>query len=179
MLHVCCGPCAAGTLDHHRAGASDVVGFFYNPNIHPFMEHQRRLTGVREFATARHLLVREDLGYDPEHWFETVRGDADERCRRCIAFRLRRTAEEASVTGSDAFATTLAVSPWQDHEAIEEEGALAAHATGVEFVYEDLRHLYADSRRVARELALYRQKYCGCLVSEWERYRERSETDTG
>lgn len=172
MLHVCCGPCAAGTLDHHRAAVSEVVGFFYNPNIHPFMEYRRRLTGARDFASARHLVLREDLGYDPESWFETVRGGADERCRCCISLRLRRTAEEASAMGADAFATTLAVSPWQDHEAIEEEGALAASAMGVEFVYEDLRRLYADSRREARERALYRQKYCGCLVSEWERHRE-------
>ncbi|MBU2602129.1 MAG: epoxyqueuosine reductase QueH [Actinobacteria bacterium] len=173
LLHVCCGPCAAGTLDHHRAAASDVVGFFYNPNIHPFMEYRSRLAGVRDLAAARHLPIREDLWFDPEQWFEAVRGGPEERCRRCLALRLGRAAEEALAAGADAFATTLAVSPWQDHAAIEEEGASAGDAAGVVFVYEDLRHLYADSRRVARELALYRQRYCGCLISEWERHRDQ------
>ena len=41
---------------------------------------------------------------------------------------------------------------------------------GVDFLYEDLRTGYSKSREKSKELDLYRQKYCGCLYSEWERY---------
>ena len=97
---------------------------------------------------------------------------SEARCRACIGSRLRRAAEEAAAGGFGAFSTSLAVSPWQDHDAIREEGAAAGAEHGVEFLYQDLRPLFGASRRMARDRGLYRQKYCGCLLSEWERYRE-------
>ncbi len=83
----------------------------------------------------------------------------------------RASSSEAVAQGCDAFSTSLSISPWQDHAAIQREGAQAGERHGVEFVYEDLRELYGESRRLSREWGIYRQKYCGCLVSEWERYR--------
>ncbi|RPJ73550.1 MAG: hypothetical protein EHM15_06820, partial [Desulfobacteraceae bacterium] len=116
--------------------------------------------------------LRLDPFYDPEAWFAAVGGGEGTRCRRCIGQRLARTAQEAAERGCSAFSTTLSVSPYQDHEAIREAGDRAADAFSVEFLYEDLRPLYGESRRLSREWGVYRQKYCGCLVSEWERYRE-------
>ena len=72
-----------------------------------------------------------------------------------------------------AFTTSLAISPWQDHDAIRgRRGTRAGERHGVTFLYEDLRPLYRESRRLARERGLYRQQYCGCVLSEWERYRD-------
>jgi predicted adenine nucleotide alpha hydrolase (AANH) superfamily ATPase len=149
------------------------VGFFFNPNIHPLLEFRRRLTGARDAAQMLGMELVEDAYYDPEDWFRRVTRDEVSRCARCIAWRLERTAAEAAVKGCDAFSTTLAISPWQDHDAIRAGGRAAAAAHGVEFVYEDLRPHYPESRRLSREWGLYRQKYCGCVLSEWERYRDR------
>lgn len=171
LLHICCGPCATATVDHWRVRGVDVVGFFFNPNIHPLLEFRRRLTGVRELAGQVALQVSEDLTYDPAWWFEEVGSRGEIRCRACIAMRLERTAREAAGSGHQAFGTTLAISPWQDHEAIMDAGKAAAGRHGVQFVYEDLRGLYRASRSLSKNLGLYRQKYCGCLLSEWERYR--------
>ncbi|HZK48222.1 MAG TPA: epoxyqueuosine reductase QueH [Thermoleophilia bacterium] len=174
LLHMCCGPCATATLDHWAGDGADVTGFFHNPNIHPLLEFRRRVTGVRDLALARRVHVIEDLAYDPSAWFREIVGeDASGRCGRCIASRLRATARVAAASGYDAFSTTLAISPWQDHEAIREGGGSAQQEHHVEFIYRDLRAAYPDSRRAAREAGLYRQKYCGCLLSEWERYREK------
>ena len=149
-----------------------VTGFFRNPNIQPLLEFRRRLTGTRDLAEQRGLDLIEDLTYDPVAWFEEiVGGDAAGRCVRCIASRLRATAQRAAASGFEAFSTSLAISPWQDHDAIRAGGAAAEEEYGVEFLYQDLRPRYSDSRRAAREAGLYRQKYCGCLLSEWERYR--------
>jgi len=174
LLHICCGPCATATLDHWWGGGIEVTGLFHNPNIQPLLEFRRRLTGVRDLADSRRLAVVEDLTYDPAAWFEEIVGsDVAGRCARCIASRLRVTAREAAASGFATFSTTLAISPWQDHDAIRAGGASAEQEYGVEFLYHDLRPAYPDSRRAAREEGLYRQKYCGCLISEWERYREK------
>ena len=171
LLHICCGPCGSGSVPVWRENGAEVTGFFYNPNIHPLMEYRRRLTGVRELAEILGMPLGEDTSYDPERWFSEVCGQEGSRCIRCIAQRLARTAEEAATNGFDAFSTTLSISPWQDHKAIQAGGERAARLHRVRFVYEDMRPFYPQSRRLSREWGIYRQKYCGCLLSEWERYR--------
>ncbi len=180
LLHICCGPCASAVIPWWRSEHAEVVGFFRNPNIHPLLEYRRRLTGARDVAKTTATPLIEDDIYDPEAWFAQAAGAgggragdaADSRCARCIGERLERTAARAVSEGCGAFSTTLSISPWQDHEAIRAGGEEAARLHKVEFVYEDLRRLYPESRRLSREWGVYRQKYCGCLVSEWERYRE-------
>lgn len=178
LLHICCGPCASATVPFWTARKVEVVGFFFNPNIHPYLEFKRRLTAARDMAELTGLELLADESYDPVAWFQAVGGEAGEgkegllRCRRCIGLRLERVAREAAVQGCEAFSTTLAISPWQNHSAIEAEGRRVSQIYGPRFIYEDLRPLYAESRRLSHEWGLYRQKYCGCLVSEWERYRE-------
>ncbi len=171
LLHVCCGPCASATIPWWRSQKADLCAFFYNPNIHPLLEYRRRLTAARDVAEMTGSVLVVDETYDPEAWFDSVAAAQPSRCSVCIGQRLERAAVEAVAQGCDAFTTTLAISPWQDHEAIQSGGARAAARQGVDFVYEDLRHLYEESRRLSKEWGIYRQKYCGCLVSEWERYR--------
>jgi predicted adenine nucleotide alpha hydrolase (AANH) superfamily ATPase len=149
------------------------LGFFYNPNIHPLMEYRRRLEGAKETAQATDTELIVDAAYDPQDWFAAVGGAEGSRCELCIAMRLQRAAGEAVAQGCDAFSTSLTISPWQDHEAIKRGGQAAAQEHGVEFLYEDLRAEYPVSRTLSRERGIYRQKYCGCLVSEWERFSER------
>jgi predicted adenine nucleotide alpha hydrolase (AANH) superfamily ATPase len=173
LLHVCCGPCAFGAVPYWQRESYEVLGFFYNPNIHPFLEHRLRLQGAQEMAqlTRTDLLV--DETYDPEAWFVAVSGEEGSRCERCIGMRLDRAADEAAARGCEVYSTSLSISPWQDHGAIRARGQAAGKKSGVEFVYEDLRPEYEVSTRLSQAHGIYRQKYCGCLVSEWERYRDR------
>jgi epoxyqueuosine reductase len=173
LLHICCGPCASGAVPWWKDNATEVVGFFYNPNIHPLLEYRRRLTGARDVCELTGVELAVDEAYDPAAWFESVLSADTSRCRACIAQRLDRAALQAVAQGCDAFSTTLSISPWQDHESIQAAGQEAAEWHGVEFVYRDMRPLYGETRRASREWGIYRQKYCGCLVSEWERYRGR------
>jgi epoxyqueuosine reductase len=126
-------------------------------------------------AGATGLELIHDAAYDPQQWFAEVAASSRGRCATCIGMRLERTATQAAAWDCDAFSTTLAISPWQDHEAIKSEGECAGAAAGVTFLYHDLRPLYGESRRLSRKWGLYRQKYCGCLVSEWERFRDAGE----
>ncbi len=43
VLHICCGVCAAGAAEALSREGHQVLGFFYNPNIHPAEEYQKRL----------------------------------------------------------------------------------------------------------------------------------------
>ncbi|OFW66199.1 MAG: hypothetical protein A2Y74_08045 [Actinobacteria bacterium RBG_13_63_9] len=173
LLHICCGPCASGALPFWQKKAAEVVGLFFNPNIHPLLEYRRRLTGAREAADHAGIALQGDESYNPAAWFSAVREGAASRCERCLGQRLDRAAHEAMMQGCDAYSTTLSISPWQDHRVIRAQGQRAGNEHGVEFLYEDLRPFYEESRRLSRERGIYRQKYCGCLVSEWERYRDK------
>jgi predicted adenine nucleotide alpha hydrolase (AANH) superfamily ATPase len=173
LIHVCCAHCAAYTVEHWRREGHNVAGFWYNPNIHPFMEHQHRLESMQYLAqrTGLPLVVAE--GYDMVEYFRRVAGHEAERCRHCFELRLARTAQAARAQGYDAFTTTLLISPQQKHDLIKDIGDEVAAEQGVEFVYVDLRKRYSDSRHLTKPLDLYRQQYCGCVYSEWERYADR------
>jgi epoxyqueuosine reductase len=180
LLHTCCGPCASATVPFWTGRGVEVTGFFFNPNIHPLLEWRRRVTGARDVAEMTGVEMLEDVTYDPAAWFASVVSATrvaapapgePSRCWRCIGQRLRRAAQEAAVQGFEAFSTTLSISPYQDHDAIRATGTEAGTLYDVEFLYEDLRPLYGESRRLSRDWGIYRQKYCGCLMSECERYR--------
>lgn len=176
LLHICCAPCSTATLAAWREAGADVTGAFYNPNIHPFAEHERRRVTLLDYAGAAGLPLLGEPEYDVKAWLAMV-GDAVEkgrRCRLCISQRMRHVAGLAAGNGFSAFSTTLLVSPYQEHEIVREEGELAAAAAGVEFRYRDLRPRYRESVEMSRGAGLYRQNYCGCVFSEEEAARERA-----
>jgi predicted adenine nucleotide alpha hydrolase (AANH) superfamily ATPase len=173
LIHACCAHCAAYTAEHWRREGYEIGGYWYNPNIHPFMEHQTRLESMQVLAGKIDLPLIIEEGYDMVEYFRRVAGDEANRCRHCFDLRLTRTAEIAQKQGYDAFATTLLISPHQQHEVLRETGERVARDYGIEFLYADLRKRYSDSRHITKPMDLYRQQYCGCLYSELERYTEK------
>jgi len=170
LLHACCGPCSTYVVNRLQEQGMEVSAFWYNPNVHPFREHQRRLEAMELFARAVDLPLIIDEGYDMLKYFQAVVGHERERCPDCYRMRLSRAAEVASRRGFDAFTTTLLISPYQKHELIYELGGELGREWGVGFHYEDFRPGFREGHRLSRELGLYHQGYCGCVYSEWERY---------
>jgi predicted adenine nucleotide alpha hydrolase (AANH) superfamily ATPase len=170
LVHVCCAHCAAYTIQYWRQQGYEVGGFWYNPNIHPYTEHQNRLESMKSLAQEMNLPLIIEEGYDFIEYFRRVAGHEKERCRHCFRLRLARTAETARQNGFSAFTTTLLISPHQKHDIIRETGDEIAAEYKLEFLYADLRKRYSDSRHMTKPLDLYRQQYCGCVYSEWERY---------
>ena len=173
LIHVCCAHCAAYTVEHWRQEGYETTGFWYNPNIHPYTEHQKRLESMKLLSAKLDMPLIVADGYDIIEYFRHVAGHEEERCRRCFELRLAKTAETAREKDYAAFTTTLLISPHQKHEIIKETGERVAGGKGVEFLYADLRKRYSDSRHVTKPMELYRQQYCGCVYSEWERYSEQ------
>jgi predicted adenine nucleotide alpha hydrolase (AANH) superfamily ATPase len=148
--------------------------FWYNPNIHPWTEYKARRDSLLAFAGEQgiEVLRRDEYGLRP---FLTALGPPPppappERCALCYRLRLNLTASLAAKEGFAAFSTTLLISPYQNHELIKELAREAAREHGTSFLYRDFRPRYAAGQRAARERGYYRQKYCGCLFSEEERY---------
>jgi len=172
LIHSCCAHCAAYTVEYWRGQGCDISALWYNPNIHPYTEHQHRLEAMQSLAKTMNLPLITAEGYDIIEYFRQVAGHEAERCRFCFKLRLSKTAETAKEAGFDAFTTTLLISPQQKHELIKEAGEELEKETGVDFLYADLRKRYSDSRHITKPMELYRQQYCGCVYSEWERYAD-------
>jgi predicted adenine nucleotide alpha hydrolase (AANH) superfamily ATPase len=179
LIHVCCAHCAAYTVEHWHQEGWETAGFWYNPNIHPYTEHQQRLESMKTLAKEINLPLIIANGYDMVEYFRRVAGHEAERCRYCFELRLAKTAETAREKGYDAFTTTLLISPHQKHELIKEIGEKEAEGKRVAFIYADLRKRYSDSRHITKPMDLYRQQYCGCVYSEWEGYLEKQEKNKG
>lgn len=171
VVHVCCAPCLAGTLDVF-ADLGDVAAYFCNPNIHPLLEFRKRLKAFEVFAERKGVAFDTDREYGLHDFLRKVQPDGAGRCPVCYRERLCRTARYAADVGADAFSTTLLSSRHQDHEAIRRAGEEAASEFGVAFLYRDLRHLAGAGEATAREMSIYRQQYCGCIFSEYERYKD-------
>ena len=176
LIHVCCAHCAAYTVEHWRQQEYEASAFWYNPNIHPYAEHQRRLESMKVFAEKTNLPLIVDDSYDFIKYFRRTAGREAQRCRECFNLRLSETAATAREQGFNAFTTTLLISPHQQHEILRETGSQISSEQGIEFLYTDLRQRYSDSRHITKPMDLYRQQYCGCLYSEWERYAETETT---
>lgn len=164
LIHACCGPCLEWPAHELLAEGQRLQVYFYNPNIQPAVENQRRLANLQILADKLGLTVLADSACEPDIWLNWPQ-EGESRCRMCYRRRLSATAFLARDLGIPAFTTTLLVSPWQDHEAIIEAGRAAAAAAGVEFIDRDFRDGYKEGQRLAREDGLYRQRYCGCLPS--------------
>ena len=173
LVHCCCAHCAAYTVSYWRQQGYEVGALWYNPNIHPYLEHQHRLEAMKFLAQEVSLPLIITEGYDMIDYFRQVAGHESRRCQYCFELRLLKTAEIAHQRGFDAFTTSLLISPHQKHDLLRKIGGEISAEKGINFLYADLRKRYSDSRHITKPFNLYRQQYCGCVYSEWERYAEK------
>lgn len=173
LLHICCGPCTTYPLTFLQREGISVRGYFYNPNIHPYREFQKRLSAVKELAATAGLEVEYHREYGLHDYLRTVVFNENKRCRLCYEMRLRATAVQAKQTGADAFSTTLLYSRFQNHKLIRHRAEEIGAEFNIPFYYHDFRIGWQEGIDQSKEMGLYRQSYCGCIYSEHERYDKR------
>ena len=173
LLHSCCAPCTIYPQKVLRDAGWDIIGYFYNPNIHPFTEFEKRLTAVRDYYQEIDLPLIIDASYDVEAFLRRVLSAGDVRCNECYRMRLNATAVRAKKIGAGSFTSTLFYSRYQDHEVLNKIAGEVSDAVGIDFLYIDFRTGWEEGQRVSRETGIYRQKYCGCIISEQERYKKK------
>lgn len=164
LLHMCCAPCSVYPVSVLQEEGMDLYGLFFNPNIHPQEEYLKRKENVEIFSQAKNIPVELWDDMRQEVW-ENYKGSDEDRCNMCYSIRMDKAASIAKEKGFDAFSTTLLVSPYQKHELIKELGEKFAKKYGIDFYYKDFRPGFRQGQQQAREMGLYRQKFCGCIVS--------------
>lgn len=171
LVHICCSVDSHFFIEklQHEYPDETLVGFFYDPNIHPYSEYRLRLLDVERSCKKLGIELIEGP-YDYENWMNAVRGLENEpekgaRCEVCFDKRFDVSARKALELGEHSMTTTLLVSPLKSQEQLKRSGD-AFHAThGVEFIAFDYRKNGGsnDQSRVSKEEQLYRQDYCGCI----------------
>lgn len=191
LLHACCGPCSSYVLEY-LSKRFQITVLYYNPNIYPKEEYERRLSELRllyeRFPPALEGKVKViEENYDPEEFYKAVgtreqpeladEPERGERCRRCYEFRLRKAFDYAAAHEFDYFCTTLSISPFKDAEkinvigqALEEESTLKgerAFTKKPHWLPSDFKKNggFVRSLEISKEYGMYRQQYCGCIYS--------------
>lgn len=171
LLHTCCAPCLIVPYRLLSGRGLHVVAYFYNPNIQPFSEYRKRYSEVVRYCEQNRIELRVGT-YDMEEHLRACAEEPANRCGRCFRMRLDATAREAERAGIERFSTTLSVSPYQEQALINEAGDMAATGRPVLFHAEDFRDGYRESITLSKDAGMYRQKYCGCVYSEKERFQK-------
>lgn len=176
LMHSCCAPCSTYTLEYLTQYA-DVTIYYYNPNIHPRMEYERRRLVQEQFITDFNRNTGSNVqflsaDYRPSDWLAQTKALKDEpeggaRCKVCYDFRLDAVAQKAQELGFDYFGSTLTISPSKNAQWINEGGLEIQHLYNVAYLPSDFKKRggYARSVQMCKEYDVYRQCYCGCLFA--------------
>jgi len=171
LVHICCAVDSHYFLQKLQADYPDekLTGFFYDPNIHPYSEYYLRLLDVKRSCKMLGIDLIEGE-YDFENWLEAVRGlehepEKGSRCAVCFDRRFEISAQQASEMGEKTFTSTLLTSPKKSLKQLQTAGDFLAEKHGISFVAPDYRIASGTQEQniLAKEDALYRQDYCGCM----------------
>ena len=165
LLHICCANCVIFPFLQLKGKGEEVTGYFFNPNIHPFQEYQKRLETLKVYSGKSSLEVIYRNEYLLEEFLKNVALHPEERSGYCYSVRLEAAAREAKQSRFDSFSTTLLYSIFQKHDLIREMGERIAEEVGHLFHYEDFRRGWREGVKVSKAMGFYRQQYCGCITA--------------
>lgn len=182
LLHACCGPCSSYVLEY-LAKFFQITVFYYNPNIYPREEYERRLNELKALYKKFPPVLEGgvqliEVDYNPEEFYDAVgtreepelanEKERGERCRRCYELRLHRSYDYALENKFDYFCTTLSISPFKDAEKINVIGMqLGDKGDSPRWLPSDFKKHggFKRSLEISEEYGMYRQQYCGCVYS--------------
>ncbi|MFA4828938.1 MAG: epoxyqueuosine reductase QueH [Thermodesulfovibrionales bacterium] len=170
LMHICCANCSPYPIKTLTEKGISITGLWFNPNIHPYTEYSLRLDAVKQLQKLWELNIEYKDYYGLREFIDKTNNGGENRCRICYEMRLDETARKAKEMRLDGFTTSLLVSPYQKHDVIIDAGREMEKKYAIQFFYEDFRPGWKEGVRMSKELGLYRQKYCGCIYSEMERY---------
>ncbi len=171
LFHVCCAPCMVAPYNKLRdEGEVEISAFWFNDNIHPYKEYEARLDTLIAWSEKIGLSLEVEDSYLPYTFMHRINEREHERCYFCYHFRLLKTAEKAKREGFDAFSTSLLYSKFQKHQLTKMIAENISDRLSIPFYYRDFRDLWYEGKKLSLEENMYRQKYCGCLYSEMDRW---------
>ena len=169
LLHSCCAPCSSYVITYLK-DYFDITILYYNPNIEPVEEYNKRKEEQIRFCKLFNIKVL-DCDYDNDKFHDIVKGFEDckeggNRCFKCYELRLRKTAIMAN--NYDYFGTTLTVSPFKNSNKLNEIGLMLSEEYNIKYLVSNFKKKegYKKSIILSKEYNLYRQNYCGCIYSK-------------
>ncbi len=170
LLHLCCAPCSAYVIRLLNR-QFNLLLYFYDPNIHPREEYERRRDEATRFASSEGITFEEGP-YDVERWFDRMQGLEEEpekggRCGECYDMRMGEAARYARERNFEYFTTVLSLSPHKDAERINAAGLKFEREYGIKYLPADFKKKegFKRSVEIGKEKGFYRQDYCGCSFS--------------
>lgn len=171
LVHSCCAPCSTYPYEKLSNEGFSVVGYFYNPNIFPIEEYNRRLEEYQTYMNKKGFKYKIEAA-DFKEWekLTTLLKDEKEggaRCSVCFKIRLESAAIYAKELNFDAFTTVLTVSPHKNTIIINEIGLELSEKHKINFLEENFKKQDGFKKTLvfSTENNLYRQSYCGCKYS--------------
>lgn len=187
LLHSCCAPCSSYCLEY-LANYFKIILYYYNPNISPKEEYEKRVEEqkrlIRELGEEkfdRYSISFQEGAYEPEKYYETVKGlekepEGGRRCEACFRLRLTAAAKTAKELHADYFTTTLTISPLKSAPLLNALGEEIGLQAGVPFLPSDFKKKngYKRSIELSARYGLYRQNFCGCVFSKREQESKKA-----
>lgn len=171
LLHACCAICSGYPISLLKEMGYEPVVYFYNPNIYPKAEYEKRLEAEKKLCEYHgvELIIGK---YEPEKFYAAATGLENEpekgkRCDKCFELRLLKTAELAKEIGIEVFTTSIVISPHKNYKKLTEIGEKIAREMDLKYKAIDFKKQdgFLKTNKLSRELGLYRQNYCGCEFS--------------
>lgn len=171
LIHTCCAICSGYPIEHLKELGYEPVAYFFNPNISPLEEYQKRLDSQKKLCSKLgcELIVE---NYSNEIYNEIMQGyenysEGSERCARCFELRLLKTAFKAKELGIEHFDTSISISPHKNYAILKNLGEKFGQFFNINFLGLDYKKQdgFLKTNKIANSLQLYRQNYCGCEIS--------------
>lgn len=174
LLQACCAPCSSYVLEL-LSNYFQITILYYNPNIYPFSEYEKRLGEVRKLIkliNGKNSINIMEVDYDSTSFDSISKGLENEkeggiRCHKCYYLRMKKTAKLAKEYNYDFFTTTLSISPYKNAQVLNRIGEVLEEKYHVRYLYADFKKKegYKRSIELSKQFNLYRQEYCGCKYS--------------
>lgn len=174
LIHACCAPCLVAVYDDTiknmtNMGIDEFDVIWHNTNIHPKIEYEKRketfISYVNSMGKTPIMIDEYNMNKFISDVVNLDKTKYKMRCEYCYVSRLEKVFEYAKENGYTHVTTTLLISPFQKHDVIRKVCESLAKKYDVIFLYKDYRPLFEEGQKKAKELGIYRQKYCGCVYS--------------
>lgn len=171
ILHACCAVCAGYPSRLLKDLGYEIEILFYNPNIYPITEYERRKAELVKFCEKENIKLKiiEDT---PSVYYSYIKGLENEpekgsRCEKCFHLRLEKTVQYAIKQNANYFCTTLSVSPHKNFTQIKTVAQKLEEEYKIPYIEMDFKKKngFKLTNEIAKEYNFYRQDYCGCEFS--------------
>ena len=96
LLHTCCAPCSVYCIKSLREEGIEPTVYWFNPNIHPYMEYKARRDTLKQYAEMINIEAIFEENYGLKEFCKNVIDDLENRCAKyCYRVRLEQAAKYA------------------------------------------------------------------------------------